>query len=225
MYRPQIAILPSIDGDRLTIKGRYLAAIWEAGGVGVVLEPTTDAEKIQEYASMFDGFLISGGVDIDPKFYGEEKKFDNVEIDSARDAFESLAIPAFFATGKPMLGICRGLQAMNVFLGGTLYQHIDGHKQTESGDTVTHAVDLASDGLLYDIVRCESIAVNTFHHQAIKDLSTKLCIDACSHDGYIEAVHAKDRKFCLGVQWHPEIYRQKDENMQKLFLSFVNACK
>lgn len=225
MERPIIGILPSIDGDRIQLTKNYLSALFDAGALGVVLEPTTDVDRIKEYCEICDGFLLSGGVDIDPSYYGEEIKFENVKVDKSRDDFESLAVPMFFETKKPMLGVCRGLQGLNVFLGGNLYQHIDGHIQTESGENVTHEVNVVKGSLLYNITNEEKLNVNTFHHQNIKDISEKFDIDAYSYDGYIEAIHAKDHPFCLGVQWHPEIYRRTDEAMRKVFSTFVLKCK
>lgn len=225
MKRPIIAILPSIDNGRMAISPNYLNALWDHGALGCVLEVTDDINKIAEYAEIFDGFLISGGVDIDPKFYGEEIEFDSVKTDAARDEFESLAVKEFYKTGKPILGICRGLQALNAFLGGTLYQHIDNHRQQEPGGERTHRVDLAEGSLLYNITGEKSLSVNTFHHQNIKLLAPTFEADAYSHDGYIEAAHDEEHLFCVGVQWHPEMYRKNDPAMEKLFESFVVACK
>ena len=225
MKRPIIAILPSIDNGRMALSPNYLNALWDHGALGCILEVTEDIEKIKEYADMFDGFLISGGLDIDPKYYGEEIKFDNVKTDAARDGFEVLAINEFYKTGKPILGICRGLQALNVFLGGTLYQHIDNHKQEEAGNVQTHSVDVVKGSRFQEITGEEKLMVNTFHHQNIKDLAPTLVADAYSYDGYIEAAHDKEHTFCFGVQWHPEMYRKNDAAMEKLFEAFVSECK
>ncbi len=226
MQRPLIGILPSLtDSGRLVLTPTYMDALWESGALGCIIEPTTDIKKIEEYKEIFDGFILSGGVDIHPSYYGEEIKFDSVQTDKARDDFESVAVKEFYLCGKPILGICRGLQALNVFLGGTLYQHIDNHRQQEAGSVQTHSVDVIEGSKLHDIVGENKIMVNTFHHQNIKDLAPSLVADAYSYDGYIEAAHDIEHKFCIGVQWHPEIYYAKDEAMKKLFLSFVDACK
>lgn len=225
MKRPIIAILPSIDNGRMALSPNYLDALWDHGALGCIIEPTEDVNKIAEYAEMFDGFLISGGVDIDPKYYGEDIEFDSVKTDPARDGFESVAIPEFYKTGKPILGICRGLQALNAFLGGTLYQHIDNHRQEEPGSVQTHRVDLVEGSMLYSITGERSLSVNTFHHQNIKLLAPTFEADAYSYDGYIEAAHDKEHMFCFGVQWHPEMYRKSDPAMEKLFERFVSECK
>lgn len=225
MTRPIIAILPSISNKRMALSPNYLNALWDHGALGCMLEVTGDIEKIREYAEIFDGFLVSGGVDIDPKYYGEEIKFDSVQTDPARDEFESAAIKEFYKTGKPIMGICRGIQALNTFLGGSLYQHIDGHRQEQAGDIQTHRVDVVKDSLLYEITGMDTLTVNTFHHQNIKELAPTLVADAYSYDGYIEAVHDREHPFCIGVQWHPEMYRKNDESMEKLFERFVLECK
>lgn len=225
MKRPIIAILPSIDNGRMALSPNYLNALWDHGALGCILEVTEDINKISEYAEMFDGFIISGGVDIDPKYYGEEIKFDNVKTDPARDGFESVAVKEFYKTGKPILGICRGLQALNAFLGGTLYQHIDGHRQEEAGQVQTHSVDVVDGSMLHNITGEKTLMVNTFHHQNIKDLAPSFVVDAYSYDGYIEAAHDREHMFCLGVQWHPEMYRKNDAAMEKLFERFVSECK
>ena len=225
MKRPIIAILPSIDNGRMALSPNYLNALWDHGALGCVLEVTEDIEKITEYAEMFDGFLISGGVDIDPKYYGEEIKFDSVKTDCARDNFESVAIKEFYKTGKPILGICRGLQALNAFLGGTLYQHIDAHRQQEAGCVQTHSVDVVGGSMLHNITGEDTLMVNTFHHQNIKDIAPTLQTDAVSDDGYIEAVHMHGHQFFLAVQWHPEIFRQSSVAMQKVFSAFVDAAR
>lgn len=225
MQRPLIGILPSINDGRMVLTPTYMDALWENGALGCVLEPTTDIKKIAEYAEIFDGFLISGGVDIHPSYYGEEIQFESVHTDKARDDFESVAIKEFYKTGKPILGICRGLQALNVFLGGTLYQHIDNHKQTEPGSTPTHKVDLVKGSMFSEITGADSLMVNTFHHQNIKDLAPTLVADGYSYDGYIEVAHDIEHKFCVGVQWHPEMYYKTDSAMDKLFARFVAECK
>ncbi len=227
-FRPiLIGVTPSRHGDRPIISPRYLDAIWRAGGLGVMLPYTTDEAKLAEYALIFDGFLFSGGVDLDPVLYGEEKAFDSVEIDPERDAFEQALFAAVYPTGKPIFGICRGIQAINVFLGGTLHQHIEGHSQAESGETRGGKITLTEGGLLHRICGKNALQVNSFHHQAVKDVAPGLLVDAMSEDGFVESVHAPDHPFLLGVQFHPEIYNTcpDDDHSRALFAAFVAACK
>ena len=204
----------------------YLNSVWEAGAVGVFLAYTEDEDKLAEYAQVFDGFLFAGGDDMDPARYGEVKLFDSVEIDDDRDRFELGLYRHVKATGKPVLGICRGIQLLNVAEGGSLYQHIEGHRQTPKPGTVTEQVTkVEKASLLHDLIGEETILVNTFHHQNVKALAPTLAIDAVSEDGYIEAVHMPGHPFFLAVQWHPEIFRQSSVAMQKVFLAFVDAAR
>ena len=225
--RPVVGIVPSRDGERASIPQRYMDAVWYAGGLPVVLSYTTNPEKLSEYAEIFDGFLFSGGVDVDPVHYGEEKQFDSVEIDEHRDAFEKALFHAIYPTGKPILGICRGIQSINVWLGGTLYQHLDGHRQTEPADVRTHEILIREGSLLHKLCGKPSVMVNTFHHEAIKTAAPDLSVDAVSPDGFIEAVHEEGHRFLFAIQSHPEFYYSKedDDHSLAIFTAFVNACK
>lgn len=225
--RPLVGIVPSRDGERASIPQRYMDAVWYAGGLPVVLSYTTNPEKLSEYAEIFDGFLYSGGVDVNPVYYGEEKQFDSVEIDEQRDAFEKALFSAVYPTGKPILGICRGIQSINVWLGGTLYQHMDGHRQTEPADVRTHEILIREDSMLHKLCGRTSVMVNTFHHEAIKTLAPALTVDATSPDGYIEAAHQEGHRFLFAMQSHPEFYYSKedDDHSLAIFTAFINACK
>lgn len=227
MQRPLIGITCSKTADgKIAMSQNYLNSVWEAGAVGVFLAYTEDEQKLAEYAQVFDGFLFGGGDDMDPARYGEEKMFDNVEIDADRDAFELSLYKHVKATGKPILGICRGIQLLNVAEGGTLYQHIDGHRQTPTPGTVTEQhVKVMTDSMLYKLTGQEDLYVNSFHHQNIKAIAPTLTADAISDDGYIEAAHMQGHKFFFAVQWHPEIFRQSSVAMQKVFSAFVDAAR
>lgn len=169
--RPVIGILGSHEGGELRIPTRYLNALWQGGALGVTLPYTTDRERIQEYVNSCDGFLYSGGVDVDPARYGESKQSDSVEIDGERDDFEFAMFPAVYDSGKPILGICRGIQAINVALGGTLYQHMEGHRQTQPGTERHQLIRLTPGTPLYAICGKSEIYVNSFHHQNVKQLA------------------------------------------------------
>ena len=226
MKRPLIGITCSKTAEgKIAMSQNYLNSIWEAGAVGVFLAYTQDESKLAEYAQVFDAFVFGGGDDMDPARYGEVKMFDSVEIDADRDAFELALYEHIKASGKPILGICRGIQLLNVAEGGTLYQHIEGHRQEKPG-TVTEQKVLVKEGsMLHALIGEREIAVNSFHHQNIKDIAPSLEADAVSEDGYIEAAHMPGHKFYFAVQWHPEIYRQSSEGMQKVFSAFVEAAR
>lgn len=225
--RPLIGITCSKTPDgRIAMSQNYLNSVWEAGGNGVFLAYTEDEDKLAEYAEVFDGFLFGGGDDMDPARYGEVKQFDSVEIDSDRDAFELSLYKHVKATEKPILGICRGIQLLNVAEGGTLYQHIDGHRQTPTPGTVTEQpVKITEGSMLHALTGQTALLVNSFHHQNVKVLAPTLAVDAISEDGYIEAAHMPGHKYFLAVQWHPEIFRQSSPAMQRVFRSFVDACR
>lgn len=227
MYRLNIALSGSIpESDIVSINQKYLTAVWNAGAIPTLLSPNTDEEYIKFVCEHFDGFMFCGGDDLDPKYYGEEKSDRIGNVCAARDEFEEKLFSAAYATGKPILGICRGMQIINVFLGGSLHQHMDGHVQSEEKSVVTHSVLIEKGSMLEKIVGKSEFRVNTFHHQAINSLSPKLRADAYSKDdGYIEACHSDEHNFLLGVQWHPESYCEASEISQKIFKAFIEACR
>ena len=224
--RPMIGLVSSRDGDKMMMAQRYMDAVWYAGGLPVVLSYTTDPQKLAEYAAIFDGFLFSGGVDVNPVKYGEEKQFDSVEIDDMRDEFEEALFKAIYPTGKPIFGICRGIQSINVWMGGTLHQHIEGHRQTDIPQTPTHEILIEEGSMLNKLCGKTSVMVNTFHHQAVKTLAPALTADAFSPDGFIEAAHEEGHRFLFVIQSHPEFYYSKegDDHSLAIFTAFIKAC-
>ena len=226
MSRPNIAITPSYDKNFIRMRPTYFNAVWEAGGIPSYVAYTTDAQKIAEYVDTFDGFLFAGGVDVHPKHYGEEIKFDSVEVLEARDDFELALYAAAIKSGKPILGICRGVQLINVAEGGSLYQHIDGHSQDESGVIQTQKVTLEKNTPLYEMSGgAESVMVNTFHHQAVKQIADGFLPMAWSEEGICEAIYNPEHKFLMGVQWHPEFFYDNDVTAANLFKEFIAATK
>ena len=225
MARMKIALSATPQDGFVMVKPDYLNAIWACGGIPTVLPPRVDKEYIDEVVNNFDGFLFCGGVDIDPGYYGEEMN-GTENICSERDAFEKALFEAAYKSGKPILGICRGMQVINVFLGGNLHQHIDGHRQNEERSVRTHSVSLNHGGLLERIEGREQIEVNSFHHQVVKALADGLVVNGTSDNGgYVEAYHHPEHKFLLGVQWHPEDYFALCETSGKIFEAFIEACK
>ena len=225
--RPVIGILGSHEGGELRIPTRYLNALWQGGALGVTLPYTTDRERIQEYVNSCDGFLYSGGVDVDPARYGESKQSDSVEIDGERDDFEFAMFPAVYDSGKPILGICRGIQVLNAFLGGELYQDIKPFEHVPHNDhwAKVHTVTVRRGTLLSRLLGQDTVLVNSQHHQAADRIAPELEIAALSEDGIVEALEKPDAHFCLGVQWHPEWLSDADPAQQGLFDAFVEACR
>ncbi len=225
MKRPIIAMSSKIgEGGMISIRDTYLNAVWHAGGLPFVLSPSVREKYLAEVCRVSDGFIFCGGEDIDPKYYGEAVNNINPNISSLRDEFEYRLFIAAIKTNKPILGICRGMQIINVFLGGSLYQHIEGHMQGKPRDLATHSLEIKNKSLLFNIIQRGAIGVNSFHHQAIKRLSDRLVIDAISDDGYIEAFHCPDHRFLLGIQWHPEACFSFDAASEQIFKKFTDAC-
>ena len=186
-----------------------------------------DPERAVQDALTCDGLLLPGGGDIDPKFYGQERIPACGEPNLLRDAAEPLLLRAFLAADKPVLGICRGIQVMNVALGGDLYQDIKPFEHVKHHDywTKVHTVTVRRGTLLSKILGQDTVLVNSQHHQAVDHVAPGLTLAALSEDGIVEAIEKPDAKFCLGVQWHPEWLSNADPAMQGLFDAFVNACR
>jgi putative glutamine amidotransferase len=212
----------------------YVTAVREAQGLPLVFPPILEETDIPHVLATVDGVILSGGGDIAPSVYGEPESDLALGIDSARDRAEIALAHEALRVGLPILAICRGIQVLNVVLGGTLYLDIE--KQVEGalphrpepGQPLTegpqHTVAIAPDSKLADIAGEESIVVNSFHHQAVRRVGRDLIVTARAPDGVIEALEHRDHPFCVGVQWHPEIVASTDQVMTRLFSAFVRAA-
>lgn len=172
--------------------------------------------------------LLPGGGDIDPKFYGQERIPACGEPNVLRDTAEPLLLRAFLAADKPVLAICRGIQLMNVALGGDLYQDIKPFEHVPHNDHwgKIHTVTVRRDTLLSRILGQDTVLVNSQHHQAVDKVAPGLVLSALSEDGIVEGIEKPDAKFCLGVQWHPEwLQAAADPAMQRIFDAFVAALQ
>jgi putative glutamine amidotransferase len=182
----------------------YLRAIDRAGGIPVVLPPV-GLGVADELIARLDGICLSGGPDLDPQAYGAPERHAELgPTEPTLDAFELEIARAADARGLPILGVCRGAQALNVARGGTLHQHIEGHRQTECGSTPTHDVSVQARTRLAGLLRTRALGVNSFHHQAVDAPGADLRIVAHAADGTVEAIEDRSRRFVLGVQWHAE---------------------
>ena len=233
--KPIIGFFPLVDEDKNSlVRNDYVNAIERSGGMAVMLPYTTDTEIIDQFIALCDGFLFTGGVDINPSRYGEERSERCGKVCDYRDEAEFLAFERVFAAKeeKAILGICRGSQLINTALGGTLYQDIPSeigtsliHRQGEPHSAPSHEADIAEGSPLAELLGEKRIPVNSLHHQSAKKLGEELRVMARADDGVIEAAYMPSRKFLWAIQWHPEKSFDADERSRKIFKSFVNACE
>lgn len=222
-----------IQGVYNSIDYNYINSVILAGGIPVLLPIINNKEDIKEYLNNIDGVIFSGGEDILPENYGEHPINELRAISTERDFFEIELFKLAYNMDKPILGICRGIQLINVASGGCLYQDIYlqrentlGHSPIEiERNSLYHFIDIEKGNKLFDIFNEEKIMVNSFHHQSIKNVSHEFKITARSCDGIIEAIESKNKKFVIGVQWHPETLVMNYPEFIKLFKEFINATK
>jgi putative glutamine amidotransferase len=245
MFRPLIGVttqtLQSIDGIpeglplSVVMNQRYYLAAAAMGAVPVLIPLLDDVETLRAIYERMDGLLVPGGVDIDPAIYGEPPHEKLGRVDAARDRVELQLTTWAIEDRKPFLGLCRGLQVLNVACGGTLYQDLGAQRPdalrhdcfpTYGFDRAHLAHDVAlSDGThLGAMMGTGRIAVNSMHHQAIKTLGAGLRASALSSDGVIEGAELDDDSFVIGVQWHPEVFDYTQPATEKLFRAFVEAA-
>lgn len=236
MNKPMIGVTPSHDtqtGD-ISMRPTYLRAVAAAGGIPVVLPLEGSAADRRQLLSLCDGVLFTGGPDLHPFLFGEDTHKSCGNVSLARDSFEMALLKLAMEEKKPILGVCRGLQLINVALGGDLYQDLPtqfssdfpiAHKQPFHYTTMSHFVDVVPGTRLAAIAgERASIQVNSMHHQAIRRLAPALTASGFSRDGLTEAVELRDYPWLTAVQWHPEYLWETDETAAGLFSEFVKAC-
>ena len=222
-------LLPSCKGVRVT--NAYVLSVLGSGGVPMIIPPVDDDAAVAEMIARTDGLLISGGNDLSPLIYGEEPCKKQGSFSPERDHIDLTAIAEAHRQQKPMLGICRGIQALNVYFGGTLYQDLAQedkftvkHYQEGRFSAPSHTVKIEKDCTLFPILG-EKIVVNSFHHQAVKDVAEGFRVGAYSKDGVIEEIEMEKGPFVMGIQWHPEVMTADgDPEMKKIFGLFVEQC-
>lgn len=211
-----------------SLRRQYYRALEEAGALPVAL-PILAPVMVNEMLPHLDGLLLAGGADIGPQHYGEEPLPELGKAEPGRDAWELALARGAWQQQLPMLAICRGLQLLNVALGGSLWQDMRyrpgftlPHPQQEPAEQVTHTVEIVSP-TLRELLGTANLMVNSLHHQILRCLSPRLQAAAFAPDGVIEAVEPAQTYagFCLGVQWHPE--RLDDEASRRIFAAFVTA--
>jgi len=198
----------------------YQDAVYLHGGAPILLPILID--EAERYAKMLDGILFSGGEDIHPRYFGEEIEAPMDLSPDIRTDFEKALFEAGLSLRKPMLGICLGHQAMNIYTGGNIIQDIPGHKK--EGGAVRHEVRFTEGGQLEEIAGQPSTEVNSTHHQSLKRIGDGFVVAATAPDGVIEAIEMPDERFVIGVQWHPEKLAG-DTVSERLFAAFISACR
>jgi len=212
----------------------YLDALSRAGATPLLIPFVTDPDRLRLLFDRLDGLLLPGGGDVDPARYGESLHEKSGGISPERDDVELMLARWAMQEGKPLLAICRGIQVLNVALGGSLYQDIEaqapgaGKHDWYPGyarDHRPHTVAVAPGSRLARILEASEQPVNSLHHQALRDVAPGLTVVARAPDGIVEAVEAGDHPFALAVQWHPEELAPADSRAQVLFDTFVEACR
>jgi putative glutamine amidotransferase len=218
--------------DLFFLRNYYVKAVEGVGGVPFII-PTVERQFARTtYVSTLDGLILSGGGDVDPLSFGEEPQRGTGKISPLRDDFEIMLVKEFYRGGKPILAICRGIQVMNIALGGTIIQDINTgtinrlkHDQEAPKWHTTHLITVQEGTKLSSILPGNKWSVNSFHHQAVERLAPGFVVSAYASDGIIEAVESVEHPFALGVQWHPECNWSVDLGSYRIFNSFARACR
>lgn len=234
MKKTIIGILPLFDSekDSIWMLPGYQKGLEKAGAQVLIFPYTNDLDEILTVSALCDGYLFTGGQDVDPNLYNEKKQPFCGEISPVLDTLTKIVFEDAKFSDKSVLGICRGCQILNVLFGGTLYQDLNTQYSSENGthiehhqnkpyDSTSHKVTLNQDSYLHKLLKKDVLDVNSIHHQGIKDLGMGLSVNAVSEDGIVEAIKANDYNFMLGVQWHPEYNFFRNEDSMSILKAFV----
>ena len=198
--------------DHYTAAMAYVKAVYRAGGTPVIL-PVVDPTDVDDLLDAVDAVVITGGRDVDPASYGQTPHPRLGPTDATRDASDIAIARAVVARDQPTLAVCRGIQVLNVALGGTLDQHVDDHMRLDQYNVDAHTVAVAADSRLARIVGTETLGVNTLHHQVLDVLGDGVHAVAHNEDGHVEGIEIDGAPNVLGVQWHPEFLRHRPEHL------------
>jgi putative glutamine amidotransferase len=210
------------------LRENYCTAVVEAGGLPILLPH--EPEQVSAYLGLINGLVVTGGAfDVDPALFGAASRHASVITKDRRTQFELGVTRGAIAADKPVFGICGGQQLLNVALGGTLIQHIPdevenplAHEQPNPRTEPGHKVSITRNTLLHRITGSDTMSVNSAHHQAVKTVAPSLVVDARAPDGVIEGIEDPHRRFCIGVQWHPEFCI--DPGDRRIFDALIAAC-
>lgn len=232
--KPIIGVTPLYDNEKESIwmLPDYTNLIEACGAVPVILPLTEDEAVLQACVTLCDGFLFTGGQDVDPALYNQSPVPQLGELCVLRDRMEEILFAKILECDKPVLGICRGIQVMNVLLGGTLYQDLPTqhpyeirHSMEKPCNRPAHTVQVLENTLLASILGAGEYGVNSCHHQAVRDLAPCAEPMAISEDGLVEALSVPGKRFAAAVQWHPEMTYDTDPKCCLLMQAFVDAAR
>lgn len=218
--------------ERSYVNYDYVEALTLAGAVPILLPVIADQKTIEAQCALLDGLVLTGGPDVNPLLYGEEPS-DKLEcIYPERDEFELYLIKKAVKKLIPILGICRGMQLINVAFGGSLYQDVSHYSKTElqhrqqaKQHVPSHTIDIIPTSKLYQLLDSKQVITNSLHHQAVKKIAPGFIASASARDGLIEGIEKKGKDFIVGVQWHPEKMIKSQTGMQRFFNHFVDVLK
>lgn len=234
--KPMIGVTPDRNAppseieSQFFVRRNYCAAITASGGAALILPYDMDAVEL--YLDQIDGLMITGGMfDVDPAIYGMPALYPGkMLLKEDRTGFEQALLRGALQRDMPVLGICGGMQLIAVELGGKLLQHIPSdvdtdleHKQVMDCDTASHVIHITRESRLHAILGVDSCQVNSLHHQSVMGATDRIDVTAVAEDGVVESIEIPDRKFCLGVQWHPEYLVNDSE--QNIFRALVTAAQ
>lgn len=240
--KPIIGVTPDYNaGDRKEwggreptyfLRARYIRAIEESGGIPLILPLVTDRAARDRLLHDVDGLLLTGsGPDLPPALYGERQRYTFRVMSKRRSTFELDMVRLARKTNVPVLGICGGMQTMNVACGGSLFQDIPSqfatslqHRQLKPATALSHAITITPGSLLRRIMHTVTLRVNSSHHQSVKAVAPSLVASAVASDGVIEAIELPTHRFFLGIQWHPEFLFDRYRLHRRLFEAFLRAA-
>lgn len=225
-------VICGLDSGRQFVTDSYIRAVEKAGSVPVLIPCTEDTSQFSRYYTLCDGFLFCGGGDISPRLFGEDLMTGRGQTDMKTDLFHLGFMKYVLSTSLPLLAICRGMQVLNIALGGSIYQDIS----LKEGDALNHMQISENRGDVCHRISCQAgselqrmcgnfIETNSFHHQCVKTVGKGLKITAVAADGIIEALEDPSRPFCIGVQWHPECMYDTCPSMRELFFTFTGHAR
>lgn len=241
--KPIIGVTPDFNaGDRKEwggreptyfLRARYIRAVEELGGIPLVLPLHADRATRRQLLQQLDGLLLTGsGPDLPPSLYGERQRYPFSTVSERRMSFELDIVRLAKQADLPLLGICGGMQAMNVACGGSLIQDIPAqiskplqHRQQTPATNLSHTIRVAPGSLLRRIVRSVSMRVNSSHHQSVNVVAPSLIASAQASDGIVEAIESPTQRFFLGIQWHPEFLFDRYPLHRRLFEAFLRAAR